>query len=511
MLLGGGNCAAAAAADINGDGRLDLLSAPTSSSIATPVQLYLGNGNGTFAPPISYPVGIIPLNLAVGDFDGSGKPDIAVANYFNDFISVLLGTCLADPNAPALTAVRDAPNDQGGKVFVTWTRSALDVTGGSIQSYRVWRRIPAVAATALMRQGGSAAASIRAIPNTESGASSTSVTYWEAAATLPAQRLPGYGYTSSTSQDSLPGGNPYTAFFVTAATNNIDLFYDSAVDSGYSVDNLPPSPPLYLAAALVSNGASLHWRPNVEPDLAGYALYRGNSGDFVPSIGNQIALLSDSLYHDPNGGPGSYYKLAALDAHGNASSYTAASLDFPTALLATALAPHVSGEQVDLTWSLLGSLDRPMSVQRSSGGDVWQQLGSVVPDGEGFVRFSDRDIRPAAVYHYRLAVAAAGGDIFAGNVEVRIPAFELALAGVRPNPLVSGAFAVRFTLGNETHAVLNVVDISGRRIASVEVGSLGPGPHTVDIDRVQRVPAGLYVIRLTNGNRTLSSKAAVMR
>ena len=33
------------------------------------------------------------------------------------------------------------PNDEGGRVFVTWTPSSLDVTGGAVNAYRVWRRI----------------------------------------------------------------------------------------------------------------------------------------------------------------------------------------------------------------------------------------------------------------------------------------------------------------------------------------------------------------------------------
>src|ERR1051326_5077324 len=70
--------------------------------------------------------------------------------------------------------------------------------------------------------------------------SDAQVVYWEALATLPAQRLAGYGYTAATTQDSMPHSNPYTAFFVSALTPDIDVFYSSAIDSGYSVDNVPP-------------------------------------------------------------------------------------------------------------------------------------------------------------------------------------------------------------------------------------------------------------------------------
>ena len=94
---------------------------------------------------------------------------------------------------------------------------------------------------------------------------------------------------------------------------------------------------------------------------------------------------------------------------------------------------------------------------------------------------------------------------------MRVPAADLTLAGLSPNPLTHGAFAVRFSLPDVPAARLDVLDVGGRRVASVDVGPLGPGPHVVDLDRGQPIPAGIYVIRLSAGAHTLSAKAVVMR
>src|SRR5207253_6356815 len=74
--------------DFNGDGRPDVAVANHNSSN---VSVLLGNGNGTFQAAVNYGVGTLPYSVSVGDFNGDGKPDLAVANYGSNNLSVLLG------------------------------------------------------------------------------------------------------------------------------------------------------------------------------------------------------------------------------------------------------------------------------------------------------------------------------------------------------------------------------------------------------------------------------------
>jgi FG-GAP-like repeat len=65
-------------ADVNGDGRADLLVAKGGSST---VAVLLGNGDGTFQPAIAYGSGgYYATSVAVADVNGDGKPDLVVAN-----------------------------------------------------------------------------------------------------------------------------------------------------------------------------------------------------------------------------------------------------------------------------------------------------------------------------------------------------------------------------------------------------------------------------------------------
>src|SRR5713226_9643456 len=45
----------------------------------------------SFSPPVSYTAGVQPLSVAVGDLNGDGKLDLAVANFLSNSVSVLLG------------------------------------------------------------------------------------------------------------------------------------------------------------------------------------------------------------------------------------------------------------------------------------------------------------------------------------------------------------------------------------------------------------------------------------
>jgi hypothetical protein len=79
-----------ATADFNGDGKPDLAVANSGDNTVT---VLLGNGNGGFTAAVGSPfsVGAHPSSVAVGDFNGDGKPDVVTANAFDNTVSVLLG------------------------------------------------------------------------------------------------------------------------------------------------------------------------------------------------------------------------------------------------------------------------------------------------------------------------------------------------------------------------------------------------------------------------------------
>jgi hypothetical protein len=78
-----------AAADFNHDGKMDI--AVASYGFPNEVQIFLGNGDGTFGQPTAYDVGGDAGTLVVGDFNNDGNADLVTTNDRSDTVSVLLG------------------------------------------------------------------------------------------------------------------------------------------------------------------------------------------------------------------------------------------------------------------------------------------------------------------------------------------------------------------------------------------------------------------------------------
>lgn len=123
------------AVDLNGDGRVDLV---TSSSGGTGnISVLFGNGDGTFQAFQTYMAGFIIPNLAVADFNGDGNPDVAAAN--GSEIAVLLASGKGVFNTPKTYPAGIAPttviagdvNGDGITDLITTTQGDFNVLLGN--------------------------------------------------------------------------------------------------------------------------------------------------------------------------------------------------------------------------------------------------------------------------------------------------------------------------------------------------------------------------------------------
>ena len=123
--------------DINGDGHCDVV---TANSDDNSLSLLLGDGRGSLAAAAGSPfaVGSRPYPPAAGDMNGDGRPDIAVPNFGDATISVLLGDDRVDlkraqnsptpvQQRPLCTALGDLNADRTLDLVVTGDDTSLIV------------------------------------------------------------------------------------------------------------------------------------------------------------------------------------------------------------------------------------------------------------------------------------------------------------------------------------------------------------------------------------------------
>lgn len=221
-----------------------------------------------------------------------------------------------------------------------------------------------------------------------------------------------------------------------------------------------------------------------------------------PNQGDYVALWGD---------PTAVHASWADGRTGDPDVY-AARVDLVYTAVQVALAnASATPDEVSLAWHAGGAASLAATLEKRSPGADWAPIGTLIADGAGRLEARDGDVVPGERYGYRLRIVDEGAERVVGETWVDVPArFQLALAGARPNP-ASGDVWIAFTLPNREAATLELVDVTGRRVAERRLEGFGPGSHTVNLTEGRRLSAGVYVARLQQGGRTLTSRVSVIR
>ncbi len=206
--------------------------------------------------------------------------------------------------APKLLAAKDIANDQGGRLRLFWDPSYLDAE--AFQKVKSYTILLGARTTGILGKS--------------SGAQGSGI-YWQEAAFIPAIWLEGYTTVIPTYADSGLQGIPMYFFQVIARNSDSTQIWYSNIDSGYSIDNIPPVGVGGAAISVINKGnIKLQWnKNNIDKDLFGYVIYRSTTSGVVLNALTKIKLTVDTEFVDSatTNGITYYYKIAGIDNHGN--------------------------------------------------------------------------------------------------------------------------------------------------------------------------------------------------
>jgi hypothetical protein len=183
--------------------------------------------------------------------------------------------------------------------------------------------------------------------------------------------------------------------------------------------------------------------------------------------------------------------------------------DGTTATLPFFVSAQTTEDEVTLVWSSSDATNLDAQVERRTDTTDWNVIGRPESIAGRLLQYTDRGLTQGR-YAYRLSFQNGGqGHTEETWLDVQ-GGVALALAGFRPNPAV-GTASIVLSLPDDRPARLDLIDVKGRVVRSRDVGSLGGGSHVLSLAAEAPLGAGMYWIKLTHLERTLTTKGLIIR
>jgi hypothetical protein len=497
----GGGPLSVAIGDVSGDGRPDLAAANYSGT----VSVLLGNGAGGFGANTDFTTGSAPSSVAIGDVSGDGRLDLAVANYNSNTVSVLLGL------VPTRTALSVSPNPAVLGAPVTLTANVSIPApgyGAPSDSVRFFDGTTLLGTSPV--NGGVAGLALfapylgdRAITAVYKGDGRLSGSF-SSAVTQKVVSTAAAAIASIADVKNDQGGQVRLTFGRSA----YDYVGSGTPIMGYKL--LRRAIVAGVTSASIARLRTAANRPRV--DLIGWDELTTISATGDDGYQLVVPTLADS---NGSGTHPNVFMVRALTAtpttYYDSPADSGYSVDnLPPVPPAPFTAAYVWGA-THLHWGANSEPDLwHYRVYRGSSAAFVPGPGNLVTAtaDTGYVDAG------AAGSYYKLAAVDVNGNVSAYTTLT--PGGTADIAGGGPlafaleppaSPTRGGRLGVRFTLPVADRADLELLDVSGRRVASREV--MGAGRHEVALGEGQRAAAGIYFVRLTQGARVATRRVVV--
>ena len=305
--------------DLDGDGKLDIAVANNGSAKMSVYKNTSTSGSLTtssFASKVDFATGTTPQEILLGDIDGNGKLDIAVANFNSNTVSVLRNIGIPPPTIISFTPTTSGA---GATVTITGTNftgaTAVTIGGTNATSFTV---VSATSITAVVGSGATGTISLTTPGGTVT--SSGTFTFIPAPTSSPTLVHPLTNAINRPVSDTLKwksvtGATSYqlqmatagnfgattkdttrsdTTFYLTGLTNNTKYFWrvrgkNIAGDGPFAIDSFTTVKQKYLITSTSNSNGTI--TPSGDTLVT-----HGDSVTYVmqANIGNQI----DSIFHN---------------------------------------------------------------------------------------------------------------------------------------------------------------------------------------------------------------------
>lgn len=318
-----------------------------------------------------------------------------------------------------IISITDVPNDQGKQVRIAWTKFPGDgLSANPLSNYSIWRRVDSQGkAGTPVTAVGSIDELVRLVDESKLGRRFViaHAGTWDFVGWVPAAGREIYSTVVPTLFDSTDTGIYWSVFFV--AGHAPGQTFESAPDSGYSVDNLVPAPPANISLSIAAKSVTLQWDDPIDPDFRYFAVYRSTQSGFDPKTTEPIARLTATEFIDEQVDIGQtyYYRLSTFDFSGNQSPFspelTATVTRVGESALPTDYAllqnyPNPFNPETTIEYQLPMTGEVRVTIHSLLGTPVRVLVDRVQPAGTHRVQWDGRDDAgkpvPSGVYFYKM-------------------------------------------------------------------------------------------------------------
>lgn len=213
--------------------------------------------------------------------------------------------------------------------------------------------------------------------------------------------------------------------------------------------------------------------------------------------------LATGNYTDENMGDGN--TLEGLSGNGTTN------IVLPVALI------HFSGllhdKETVLKWQTASELNNEgFHIERSMNGTDFRAIGFVRGNGTTETAqdytFTDRDLQPGFVYHYRLKqIDFDGAFEYSKQIVLTVKGRNLNVGELFPNPANDGAVQIHVTTTTDGQQPVVITDLIGRVLQREQV-QVQDGFNVLSLD-VSNLPLGTYLVRIGTGPEVAHRKLVV--